>query len=564
MAEPDADSGVKGGNTTPQGIMAARQSFTQNPESRNVEQPVHPLGMRVSSNPPTTAMQPVSENNAASRSAAPDEKPHTHSVPSGSSSGERAIVPPIVIAPPVLVISTGLAASQRLVSLNSASANLEIPAHSLGIRVPTNPPSTAMQLAIENNAASRGGATDESSRTHFSPAESSTGEPARIPQALTDSQVHAESADIGQQASGKLPMPSAASIPAASDAQGKDMSVHSGGTTAVQRDGSERNDTVTVAPDEDGTAMRSAAAQPVVGDAFAPGAIAEDSPACGASDAAANMFALSVASAKGMAERIGVARAVPQTSDSGVKDLSKPASSGNGTVVEKVKTSEAVAGTSAALGANGFVVHSTAQRPDANPSTVSPDPSGATSPASAASIHASAVVASGAAPTADAEKSVPATSHSDPGAIPFSGPETPATSSVSAASLTRTMSETEMRVAVHSIEFGAVSIRTSLSQQQMTTQITVEHDDLSKALSSHIPAMEERLGSDLGVRTVVQVNQAATASSGEGGGSSHDGRESTRAAPTLSGIAPGSRESEDAGRHFAVGPAQDARLDIRA
>jgi hypothetical protein len=94
-----------------------------------------------------------------------------------------------------------------------------------------------------------------------------------------------------------------------------------------------------------------------------------------------------------------------------------------------------------------------------------------------------------------------------------------AASGVNAAKVIQNMSETEMRVGMHSAEFGGISIRTAISQQQMTAQISVDHSDLGKAISAHIPSMQEKIGGETGLRALVEVSQSAMSFTGERGSS---------------------------------------------
>ena len=205
------------------------------------------------------------------------------------------------------------------------------------------------------------------------------------------------------------------------------------------------------------------------------------------------------------------------------------------------------------------------QRIDANPSQAVTD---ASKPASPFAPQVQGVALQGA-PHAAAASSAHAEPIAQPSReggqpAPAQAPEVPATSTVNAASLIQTVSEAEMRVAVHSTEFGAVSIRTSLSQQQMTAQITVDHGDLGRALSANVPAMETRLGSELGVRALVQVHQGAMSFSGEGGNSQQTGQRSYAAAPALKEIVPALTETDEPGLHAATWATGDYRLDIQA
>lgn len=95
------------------------------------------------------------------------------------------------------------------------------------------------------------------------------------------------------------------------------------------------------------------------------------------------------------------------------------------------------------------------------------------------------------------------------------GSATAGLSGINTARVMQTMSETEMRVGMRSVEFGDISIRTSVSQQQLVAQITVDHRDLGNAISSHISAAQLKLGNDYGIHASIEVNQAGTSFSGD-------------------------------------------------
>ncbi len=88
-------------------------------------------------------------------------------------------------------------------------------------------------------------------------------------------------------------------------------------------------------------------------------------------------------------------------------------------------------------------------------------------------------------------------------------------SGISAARLIQTMSETEMHVGMRSSEFGDISIRTAVSQQQMQAQISVDHNELGNALSAHIPSVQAKLGSEYGLHTTIEVNQGGASFSNQ-------------------------------------------------
>ena len=95
-----------------------------------------------------------------------------------------------------------------------------------------------------------------------------------------------------------------------------------------------------------------------------------------------------------------------------------------------------------------------------------------------------------------------------------------AAAGVSTARLIQTMSESEMRVGMHSAEFGDISIRTSVSQQQLTAQISVDHSELGSAISAHLPSLQSKLGSEFGLHASIDVNQLGGSVTGGNGQSS--------------------------------------------
>jgi hypothetical protein len=114
-------------------------------------------------------------------------------------------------------------------------------------------------------------------------------------------------------------------------------------------------------------------------------------------------------------------------------------------------------------------------------------------------------------------------------------------SGINSAKLIQTMGETEMHVGMHSAEFGDISIRTSLSQQQMVTQISLDHNDLSQTISSHLSAVQAKLGEEYGLHASIVVNsQGAPLSGGQGNSPQRDQQSSGRSGSGV-GIEPAER-----------------------
>jgi hypothetical protein len=109
------------------------------------------------------------------------------------------------------------------------------------------------------------------------------------------------------------------------------------------------------------------------------------------------------------------------------------------------------------------------------------------------------------------------------------GGDAVASSGINSAKLIQTLGESEMHVGMHSAEFGDISIRTSLSQQQMVTQISLDHNDLSQAISAHLSTVQAKLGEEYGLHASIEVsNQGAPLSGGQGDSSSRDQQPSGR------------------------------------
>jgi hypothetical protein len=142
--------------------------------------------------------------------------------------------------------------------------------------------------------------------------------------------------------------------------------------------------------------------------------------------------------------------------------------------------------------------------------------------------------------------------------------EAVAASGINAARLIQTISETEMRVGMHSTEFGDISIRTTVSQQQMLAQISLDHSDLSQAIAAHVSTVEAKLGNEYGLHALIQVNHQGAAFSGDSGHPSQREQKGFAGSAAVGSIT--SRAEPDSSLSpaalFAAGDGQ--RLDIRA
>jgi hypothetical protein len=155
------------------------------------------------------------------------------------------------------------------------------------------------------------------------------------------------------------------------------------------------------------------------------------------------------------------------------------------------------------------------------------------------------------------------TMHADDQMTHAEAADAPASLGINTARVIQKMSETEMHVGMNSAEFGEISIRTSVSQQQMTTQIAVDHGDLGKAISAHIPAMQQKLGDELGLRATVEVNQGGMSYSTERDQSSPK-QQRTMAAVKLIDGTDSATEATYTATPAVVAAGDGYRLDIRA
>jgi hypothetical protein len=134
---------------------------------------------------------------------------------------------------------------------------------------------------------------------------------------------------------------------------------------------------------------------------------------------------------------------------------------------------------------------------------------------------------------------------------------------INSARVIQSMNETEMRVGMHSTEFGDISVRTMVSQQQVQAQISVDHSELGSAISAHIPSMQAKLGNDLGLHATIEVSQSGMSFSGERGQSSAKDQR-----PFVQSIqADGTQASAETDRLPLRAPPtvlDGSRLDIRA
>ena len=120
-----------------------------------------------------------------------------------------------------------------------------------------------------------------------------------------------------------------------------------------------------------------------------------------------------------------------------------------------------------------------------------------------------------------------------------------------------------MRVGMRSTEFGDISIRTLVSQQQMQAQISVDHSELSNAISAHIPSIQAKLDNQYGLHASIEVSHGGASFTGERGQNAQKDQRAFTPSVQIEGTVPVSETDRMVLRVPSVAVVSD-RLDIRA
>jgi hypothetical protein len=96
----------------------------------------------------------------------------------------------------------------------------------------------------------------------------------------------------------------------------------------------------------------------------------------------------------------------------------------------------------------------------------------------------------------------------------------PAVAAINAARLIQRVGDSEIRVGMHSADFGNVSISTITSRGAITAQISLDHGELAKTIAAHLPETQARLGANQSVEVRISTNQQGVG--GEQGGTRQD------------------------------------------
>lgn len=507
----------------------------------------------------SSPVQPNGSKGNALGTSGRETKEQTHSVPAASQAAARAAITlPSALAasqlPPAPLQWTAQAESKPASSAGTSTAGISIegnakaPLESTG----ANPAQASIPSDNQDKLTVTGGTTGDTGATKTSAMQQPLSAEASTKTASTQQPLDA----------GASTKTSAMQQPVSAGASTKTASVQQPlGAGASTKAASAQQPLSAGASTKTGPVQ-----QPLSANASSPDAT-EPAPARGitGTDAVQSTISLSAVPGWSTTDTIQLPDGTSQVTGSSNTMQPRPPSGVSAAGDAKDRTSQAATGASGTPAQNSAVNNQTVQRPDANLSQQDP---GAPKSADPTSPQIQTVALQGASHTvgapSDRADSAPQLSHEGQPAAAVRLPEVPETSVVNTAGVIQKMSGTEMRVAVNSTEFGAVSIRTSFSEQQVNTQITVDHGDLSRVLSAHIPAVEARLGSDLGMRAVVQVSQTASSFSGGGGNSPQGGQRNFGAAPASTEIAAVLAESEDPYLHLAATTLNNDRLDIQA
>jgi hypothetical protein len=152
----------------------------------------------------------------------------------------------------------------------------------------------------------------------------------------------------------------------------------------------------------------------------------------------------------------------------------------------------------------------------------------------------------------------------DAAGLPQEVDDTAPASGINAARVMQSMGGTEMRVGMHSTEYGDISIRTSLSPQQMTTQISVDHSELGQAISAHASGVQARFQEQYGMQSSIEVNRQGSALSGGSGDSPQREQQGFVRSARVENAAVSTEPDVGLSQLAMVGADSGYRLDIRA
>ena len=139
-----------------------------------------------------------------------------------------------------------------------------------------------------------------------------------------------------------------------------------------------------------------------------------------------------------------------------------------------------------------------------------------------------------------------------------------ATSAISDARLMQTMNESQMRIGLSSNAFGDISIRTSISGHQLVAQISLDHGELSQAMTAQVSSVQTKLNDEHGLHALIEINHHSSPQSADAESSSQRERSSATAPLASSNVAVLPEERSSLSQETNVNADNETRLDIRA
>ena len=196
------------------------------------------------------------------------------------------------------------------------------------------------------------------------------------------------------------------------------------------------------------------------------------------------------------------------------------------------------------------------------------------SQAAVANTHTAAVsIGMQAQPAATSAGTTVASSKAAESTVSASVPAPQPLPAIHTATLIQNMNQSEMRVGMRSNEFGNISISTSATRDLISTQISLDHSELAKTLTAHLPEMQAKLGASQAMDVRIDLNgerggQGAGPSGGGQNGSTDQWRgarqQAASAATSQSNIGMAVGQFSTAASAAANGDGRlNARLDIR-
>lgn len=88
---------------------------------------------------------------------------------------------------------------------------------------------------------------------------------------------------------------------------------------------------------------------------------------------------------------------------------------------------------------------------------------------------------------------------------------------INSARLAERLKQSEINLNLRTLDFGNVSIHTAVNHDRLSAQISLERNDLGKAIASEVPSLESKLKQEHGIQATIEVQQQGHSYPGNGG-----------------------------------------------